>query len=93
MKVTDGVYTAGPWSVNVCESHNGAIAYIKADTGHYEVAVLYPNSPRQLADSQMVAAAPELYAALKAVMGEVILPSSSPALQQALSALVKAEGL
>ena len=67
-------FTPGPWAVNVVTTttencsgqivQRGGIAYIKADTGHEEVAVLY-SEKNQSANAHLIAAAPELYESLR----------------------------
>ena len=68
---TTTTYTPGPWFVRYAEgdqSGTPGIAYIKAETGHREVCVIYCDDPaHQLADAQAISAVPELIAALRNV--------------------------
>ena len=61
-------HTPGPWTVVTRHTPNGVVRYIKADTGHREIAVLYEDD-RQEANASLVAAAPDLLTALRAVYG------------------------
>jgi hypothetical protein len=65
-----GTPTPGPWTVNTIVSTNGTVTYIKADTGHIEVAVIYGGGAQHLANAQLISAAPALLAALKAIRAE-----------------------
>lgn len=73
--------TPGPWFVNVVEQFDsdnrpfGSIAYIKADTGHKEIAVIYGDDD-QKANAHLIAAAPELleYARLEEAIADFDCP-------------------
>lgn len=57
--------TAPPWTMVVNETKNGTVIYIKGDTGHREVAVIYGDSPQKFADARVILAGPALLSALK----------------------------
>jgi hypothetical protein len=56
--------TRGPWSVLASAHRN--IFYVTADTGHVEIAVIYPDHKADhVANAQLIAQAPALLEALK----------------------------
>lgn len=61
-------HTQGPWTATiVLTDFGGSIAYIKADTGHKEIAVMYSDE-QQTANARLISAAPELLTALKELL-------------------------
>ena len=89
--------TPGPWTVSRVETEHGAICYIKADTGHREVAVLYTDG-EQDANARLIASAPDLLDALRAFCGDYeATPTTNDvslkaAYRHALDVIAKAEG-
>lgn len=79
-------HTPGPWTVKIVPQVDysgnpiGAIAYIKADTGHKEIAVLYGDDA-QAANAHVIAVAPELlaYAKLEQQIDEFDCPHDAEA--------------
>lgn len=59
-------HTPGPWTFNIRPSHCGSIAYVTTDRDRIEICVLYGDD-QQIANARLIAAAPELLAALKAM--------------------------
>ena len=71
---TTTTITPGTWFVRYVEGDRGAggIAYIKADTGHREVCVIYCDDPaHQMADAQAISAVPDLIAALRDLLADI----------------------
>lgn len=95
-------HTPGPWTIKKAEF----IYYIKADTDHKEVAVMYADADRS-ANANLIAAAPDIKDALKAItdhfadvmggpfLGHVTFADGVegiPTIKAARAALAKAEG-
>ena len=84
-------FTPGPWFV----CHTNFISYVKADTGHKEIAVLYADAgAEKQANAHLISAAPELYEALKAYVTacEQQAIKLGPITGSAKAAIAKAEG-
>ncbi len=71
-------HTPGPWTFNIrqakadcCGAVTSSIGYVKADTGHIEIAVLYRHA-HQEANARLIAAAPDLLEALKKLQVAVV---------------------
>jgi len=66
-------FSPGPWTVNLVEVQHAdgvsLIAYIKADTGHREIAVLY-NDEDRVANARLIAAAPTMLEALREIIAD-----------------------
>ena len=87
-------HTPGPWSTMTCEGEHGQfIVFSKTDEttdggepiGKKPIAL-------SVANARLIAAAPDLLAALKTCMQFLSVPNDHYAFDQALAALVKAEG-
>ena len=68
-----GNWTPGPWHADghVYDSQGSAIAYLNRGS-KATLAILPEHAARKRADAQLIAAAPELYAALEALSEYVI---------------------
>lgn len=67
--------TPGPWTFTMrqqkqecCGKVMSSIGYVKADSDHVEIAVLYKSDERQEANARLIAAAPDLLDALKHIL-------------------------
>ncbi len=85
-------HTPGPWAYEVDES--GASVFMDdSDPGRAYVAEV-SSQPEQTANARLIAAAPDLLAALKRVMAEWLLVQAVSVnnYDAAMSAIAKAEG-
>lgn len=99
--MAEAEFTPGPWSAAVCDDgyamvHTGGDVICNVDFNHA------PNEPADLANARLVAAAPDLFAACKALLTDLTSPFPREALvmasigegsiPQARAALAKALG-
>ena len=90
-QASQGGHTPGPWTI----TRSSFITYIKADTGHKEIAVMYAESGvDKKANAHLIAAAPELLAAAKMIASFAVSwqPLTPGDIRQLTDAIAKAEG-
>lgn len=96
---TAASHTPGPWRVyNPSRSGHYSTAKITSEADGHDVAALIPNgknSERHVANLRLIAAAPDLLAALKALHHQcdyMGAPADHPDMLAAAAAIAKAEG-